>query len=169
MKRVINKIKNLIRWFPIIWKDQDWDHSFIWEILKFKLRNQAEYIGKHDRHNSAKRDAEIMLLCYRLIYNVQEGFYSHEYVDYQETKFRFEDTDSCEDCKELFIDEISEHFDDYFKKYPLIYKRVINNEKNIFKTETKAGIAMNIARINHDRAKKLLFKILENHIEGWWD
>jgi hypothetical protein len=28
---------------------------------------------------------------------------------------------------------------------------------------------MNIGHINHSRARKLLFKIMEENIEGWWD
>jgi hypothetical protein len=35
--------------------------------------------------------------------------------------------------------------------------------------ETKQVIAMNIGHINHNRARKLLFNILESQIEGWWD
>jgi hypothetical protein len=35
--------------------------------------------------------------------------------------------------------------------------------------EDKQVIAMNIGHINHDRARKLLFKIMEENIEGWWD
>ena len=38
-----------------------------------------------------------------------------------------------------------------------------------FKTDNKRGVAMNIGYINHNRAKKLLFNILENNIERWWD
>ena len=30
-------------------------------------------------------------------------------------------------------------------------------------------IAMEIARENQDRCRKLLFKIIEENIEGWWD
>jgi hypothetical protein len=33
----------------------------------------------------------------------------------------------------------------------------------------KQVIAMNIGHINHDRAKKLLFKLMEENIERWWD
>jgi hypothetical protein len=36
-------------------------------------------------------------------------------------------------------------------------------------SEIKRIIAMNIAHINQDRARKLLFKIMEENIEGWWD
>ena len=74
IKQFFKRIKNLIRWFPIIWKDQDWDDHYIFEILKFKLKNQAKYISYHNRHISAKRDAEIMMLCVRLIEKVQDEY-----------------------------------------------------------------------------------------------
>ncbi len=40
---------------------------------------------------------------------------------------------------------------------------------NAFPKDTKDGIAINISHINHLRAKKLLFNILEENIERWWD
>ena len=83
IKQFFKRIYNLYRWFPIIWKDQDWDHTYIYEILKFKLKNQAEYIGYHDRHVSAKRDAEIMMLCVRLIEKCQEDYYGTECFKYR--------------------------------------------------------------------------------------
>ena len=67
IRDVNRSIQSLIKWFPIIWKDRDFDHSFIFTILKFKLQNQAKYIGKQDRHTRAKRDAETMTTCVRLI------------------------------------------------------------------------------------------------------
>lgn len=169
LKRFFKRVQNLIRWFPIIWKDQDWDDYYIFEILKFKLKNQAEYIGYHDRHMSAKRDAEIMMLCVRLIDKVQDEWYGREYFDYQESEFKFIDSQSHPGMYELEIEEKSERYDEYFKKYPRIYKQVMNAEKSIFKKEGKGGIAMNIAHINEDRAHKLLFKILEQNIRRWWD
>ena len=39
---VTQGIKNLWRWFPIIWNDHDWDHTFIFKILRFKLQNTAD-------------------------------------------------------------------------------------------------------------------------------
>mgnify|MGYP003351274053 CR=1 FL=1 len=84
IKRFFKRIYNLYRWFPIIWKDQDWDDYYIFEVLKFKLKNQAEHIGGKDRHTRAKRDAEKMMLCVRLIEKVQEEYYGCEYQDYHE-------------------------------------------------------------------------------------
>jgi hypothetical protein len=36
-------------------------------------------------------------------------------------------------------------------------------------SDMKRVIAQNIAHLNHDRARKLLFKIMEENIEGWWN
>jgi len=161
LKQFIQKIKNLIRWLPIIWKDQDWDDFYIFEILKFKLKNQAKYIGKRGIHVSAKRDAEIMMTCVRLIEKVQDEYYGTEYFNYHKSELKFIDSESHPGMYEMEIEHISENFDDYFKKYPRIYKQA--------KTEDKYKTAFNIARINEERAHKLLFKILEQNIRRWWD
>lgn len=165
----IKSVRNLIRWFPIIWKDRDWDHHYIFEILKFKLKNQAEYIGGRDNHMSAKRDAEKMMLCVRLIDKIQEEYYLTETQNYHESKIEFIDSESHPGMYELEIRELSENFDEYFKKYPLVYKRTVAAEKTWFTRDSKSGIAHNMSHTNHERARKLLFKILEQNIERWWD
>jgi hypothetical protein len=169
IKRFFKRIRNLIRWFPIIWKDQDWDDHYIWEILKFKLKNQAEYIGYHDRHTSAKRDAEIMMLCTRLIDKIQSQYYLHEHSDYHQTEFITTPSTIRPGNYELDLKEISENFDDYFIKYPRIWVAVNKMDNPPFSKDTKDGIAINMSHINHLRAKKLLFNILEENIERWWD
>lgn len=165
-------IKNIIYWFPIIWKDRNWDSHYIFEIMTHKLKAQSKYIGERDIHTRAKRDAEVMMTCVRLMKLVQDEFYSSEYMDYHKTKNWFEPCKDKEGYSTWESKELEENFDDYFAKYPLIYKRVINGE-GVFNLEgrenDKQVIAMNIAHINHNRARKLLFKIMEQNIEGWWD
>jgi len=165
-------IKNIIYWFPIIWKDRNWDSHYIFEIMMHKLKAQSKYIGERDIHTRAKRDAEVMMTCVRLMKLVQDEFYSSEYMDYHKTKNWFEPCKDKEGYSTWESKELEENFDDYFAKYPLIYKRVINGE-GVFNLEGREDdnqvIAMNIAHINHNRARKLLFKIMEQNIEGWWD
>ena len=162
-------VKNLINWFPIVWKDRDWDHQYIWEVMKFKLSKQAKYIKTQGRHLSAERDAQIMMTCVRLMDKIQHEYYSSEYIDYYKSEIDFFDSTTKENCKELKITQTSERFDEYFEKYPLVYKKVKSSKKPLFSKKTKHGKAMNIAHINHQRARKLLFNILENNIERWWD
>ena len=162
-------IKNLWKWIPIIWKDRNWDQYYIWEVLKFKIKEQAKYIGVHDYHESAKRESEIMMTCARLIDKIQNDYYAEECFEYYENEFYFIPIKGKPEQSELKIEQKSEHFDDYFKKYPRIYKQVMNTEKSPFTKDTKFGIAMNIGLINHTKAKKLLFKLMETHIDRWWD
>ena len=163
-------IKNIWYWFPIIWKDRNWDDSFIFTILSHKFKAQSAYIGGRDIHQNAKRDAEIMMTCVRLIEKVKDEYYGMEYMDYHKTKHWFEPADK-EGYSTWESKLLEENFDDYFAKYPLIYKRVLNGEGwfKIDNENDKQRIAMNIAHINHDRARKLLFKLMEQNIEGWWD
>lgn len=171
-RKVINGIKNIIYWLPIIWKDRNWDSHYIFEIMKHKLKAQSHYIGTKNRHTAAKRDAEIMMTCVKLMELIQDEFYSSEYSDYHKTKHWFEDIEDKPGYSSWKSRLLEENFDDYFKKYPLIYKRVLNGEGWLSREgreDDKQIIAMNMGQINHSRAKKLLFKIMEDHIERWWD
>lgn len=171
-KEFMSGVKNIWYWLPIIWKDRHWDSHYIFEILSHKLNAQSKYIGSRDMHTTAKRDAEIMMTCVRLIKLIQDETFSSEYSDYHKTKHWFEDIEDKPDYSRWESRLLEENFDDYFAKYPLIYKRVLNGE-GIFnreeRLEDKQIIAMNMGHINHDRARKLLFKIMESEIERWWD
>lgn len=171
-KEIKRGIQKVWYWLPIIWKDRDWDSHYIFEILKHKLKAQADYIGDRDIHTRAQQDAKRMRLCVKLMQKIQDDEYSGEYIDYHKDRVWFTD---CEDRPDSYLmnsEIVWEKFDDYFKKYPLIYKRVMNGE-GVYTREgredDKQIIAMNIAKINQDRAHKLLFKIMEENILGWWD
>ena len=171
IKQFFKRIYNLYRWFPIIWKDQDWDDFYIFEILKFKLKNQAKYIGEKDRYLRAKRDAEIMMLCVSLIEKVQDEYYGMEYLNYCKSEMKFIPSKSHPDSYEIEFITLSEHYNDYFKKYPRIFNEVIKSKKYKLPLtkNVKEKVAFNIARINEERTHKLLFKILEQNIRRWWD
>jgi len=165
-------VVNIIYWFPIIWKDRNWDSYYIFEILKHKLTAQANYIAGRDIHTRAQHDARDMRICVKLIQLVQDEFYDSEYLDYPKTKHWFEPIDDNTGSLTWESKLLEENFDDYFAKYPLIHKRVLNGE-GVFNREgrenNKQIIAMNIGNINQTRAHKLLFKIMQDNILGWWD
>jgi len=165
-------IKNLRYWFPIIWKDRDWDSYFIFEILKHKLTAQAKYIGGRNYHTRASKDARDMRLCVKLMQLFQDETYCMEDMDYSKTKHWFEDALDHPGFKTWESRILEENFDDYFKKYPLVYKQVMNGAgafSIVGREDDKQVIAMSIAHTNHDRCRKLLFKIMEERIGGWWD
>ena len=148
-------LKNLIRWFPVIWKDRNWDSSHILEIWKKKISFQAEHIRKHGHHVNHIYDAERMETCVRLMSDIQDEFYSSEYNDYIKN--------STKSTKGW------EKFDDYLAKYPHAYREVTKTDRYIFDNDSKQNIAMNVGYYLHKKANRILFKLLERHLESWWD
>ncbi len=171
-KYIKQGIKNIIYWFPIIWKDRNWDHGYIFTILRHKLISHNECISKYNLHERSQQDARRITLCIKLIDKIQDDYYNMEHMDYHKNKHWFEPCNDGTGNSFWRSENIWERYDEYFKKYPLIYKRVMNGEGNISiigRETDKEVIAMNIAHINHDRARKLLFKIMEQNIEKWWN
>jgi hypothetical protein len=163
----IKGIQNLWKWFPVVWKDRDYDDHYIWQVIIFKIKNQAKYIGDRDFHVSAKRDAEIMMTCVRLMEKVSDEYYQMEYMDYCEDKHEFVDSDTP-GYSELKTTPISENFDEYFAKRKTSYHRVISNTKT-YRPDDRKHTAMSVAYMQHNRARKILFTLLERNIERWWD
>jgi len=167
-------IKNIIYWFPIIWKDRNWDDHYIFDILKHKLKAQAKYIGDRDWHTRAQLDAKRMRLCVSLIEKVQDETYEMEYTDYGKDRIWFTPCNDGTESSLINSEIIEDNYSEFFKKYPLIYKRVLKGEGPFTldgkgDSEMNKLIAMNISHINQERVHKLLFKILEENIRGWWD
>ncbi len=171
-REFIQGVRNLIKWFPIIWKDRDWDHYYIYEILKHKLKFQSKYIKEKDRHTRAQQHSRNMKICVSLIQKIQDGYYELEYMNYCIDKTWFEPIKDSYSWEREILDE---NYDFYFKLYPLIYKKVINGEikyydiNNVHGSERKERIAMSIAQYNQKRAQDLLFKIMNEQINSWWD
>jgi len=159
------RIKNLWRWLPIVWNDKDYDDHFIFEVLKFKIKNTADYTEQREWFVGYEHEVSRMRLCAKLIERVQEEWYEMEYFDYHTFTFKFvpiRDTDLCEMKSEMIEDRL----DDYFIKYPLIYKQVVSE---LGDTENRMRIAIHMGAKNYKRAKRLLFNVLDTHIERWWN
>ena len=125
LREFITGIKNLWAWFPIIWKDRDWDGWFIYQIIEFKLTRQSKYIGKMDRHVRAQKDARDMLICSKLIAKVKDEYYELEYFDYHKSAIRYTKIVGFDDRVEMDIDLVYENFDSYFNKYPKWHSKAV--------------------------------------------
>jgi hypothetical protein len=171
-RQLFTGFKNLWKWFPIIWKDRDWDDAFIFNVLKFKLQNTADELERAAFFVGYEHEVSRIRMCIKLINLIQEEYYELEYFDYEWSTFEFVPTGELdENGKDKFFEMKSQVFedklDDYFVKYPLAYKRVI--QKIGYDDSRRIRIAIHIGRDNHERAKRLLFNTLSKHIENWWN
>jgi hypothetical protein len=172
-KDFIRGVKNLWKWLPTVWQDRDWDPSYIYKVLQFKLEQQAYGISSRDRHTTAQRETELMLLCARLCWLQQEAAYEYEYLEYISSNHEFIPTDETKKWYTIESTTIEDNLDEYFDRYPIQYKRVLEgkinwNGKKVDPTD-RTEIAMYIAHENQQRSNRLLFKLLEQRINNWWD
>lgn len=49
-------IINLIKYFKIVWKDRDWDHYYLLELLEFKIKHMAY---QHENYSHSEESIKI--------------------------------------------------------------------------------------------------------------
>lgn len=163
----VRGIKNLIKWGPVIWKDRDWDDTFLFEIIKFKISNIASTHGKILPHLGAERNVEIMNTIVRLIDKFQSEHYLHEYYTYVDDEFTFVKIEGSDDY-EMKIKNLRDDLDEYFTKYPLLKNRATKHK--IYQSNpSSVRLAMAMGFVQHERAKRLIFELLNRHVDKWWE
>ena len=65
-------IKNLIKWFPLIWKDRNFDQGYLYDLIYFKLGEmqkffESDYTYSMDAKEYAKQIKECKELLKRII------------------------------------------------------------------------------------------------------
>lgn len=149
--------KNIIKWFPTIWKDRDWSHNHILIILKQKLYFTAKLHIQNQRYVGWEREVELMTLCIKLIDFVEKEHYEDVGYDWMEQKygkshFKFIPIEGS-DMSTLEIEHDNILSGQYTEEqYYQDWKRTHDE-----------------AALKHNKARRLLFNILDSHIERWWD
>ena len=165
LKEFLTGCKNLIKWSPTIWKQRDWDYSFIFDVLQKKIEFQRKELISANRHTRIETDNRDMTIVLNLIERVRNEHYGTEYLDYRETKFRFEDIESRPHHKSLELDIIWEDDDTFLSKYPSTVRKVMKDKHELNKTD----LCFWVAQYNQEKAHDLLFKILKERMRWWWD
>ncbi len=172
--RILRGVKNLIEWFPIIWEDRDYDSQYLMDLIKFKIQKMSKLQGSTNSHVSTQRNVEIMNTVVKLIDKVQEETYRHEYYDYFDSTFKFVKVDRTdndpkrEDYYTMEEEIIRDDTQEYIKKYPRTYKQVITH--SLYKEDMDPKIIpMIMGDIRHEKAKRLLFSLMERNVDKWWE
>ena len=65
-----------------------------------------------------------------------------------------------------------DNLDDFFKKYKNKHQRILNGKIKLvqrpIEEKDRETIAFEISHYNEDRARTLLFKLIERNIPRWW-
>jgi hypothetical protein len=166
-KQFIDGVLNLVKWAPVIYKDKNWDDTYIFEILKFKLVQQRKELVEANRHMGVEAINRDITICLNLIERIQEETYNLEYQDFIREKVWFSKNDN--DTFTCHSEVEDENFAGYFKKYQNQTKYLLNKHPKLGLPENKMSLAIHLSHLNQKRCQTLLFKILNEKINYWWD
>ena len=159
-------VKNIIRWTPTIYHDRDWDGNYILKILQKKIEFQRKELVNANRHTEIERDNRYMTLTLNLLERVREEHYQFECMDYWHDTISFADVPGKSGLKSIEVETKTERFDEYLNKYPSSVRAVIkeHGEQN-----DKKRLCLLVSYYNHKKANKILFRVLEERLNQWWD
>lgn len=185
-------VMNIIKWFPVVTEDRDWDHQYIIDALRFKISNTCNYIKRAQRHENWENDVRYMEIALRLmdrIWPTRETpgvSYEMEYSQYHISEHKWVDLTPEEEekniaalgeklgkgCKRMEIKESSENFKEFFAKNKNMHRKAveyIKKNKGWTSPRSKLTRAIVISRLKHEKARNLFFKILAEKLESWWN
>jgi len=155
-------VMNLIKWFPVIWTDRDWDYYF-WLKINYKKLREMEKCIRDGCHLNSERDADnihkAMLAIERLISD-----------DYIMTVNKFVD----EKYGEPKMVSIPCKWDDDGK--PTLYECDFRTDKWMELTESQKKQGEFLRRKNYRHADYLkkqdleyVTKMINKYLFHWWD
>lgn len=161
-------IKNLIRYFKIIWKDRDWDFGYTVKLLRFKLQNQSKYFeGDNYRSDSDYQVSRLKLADKLLsIYTLEPGSLSEQYYDAEKQEVE----DAGYGYKFEFVEiPNTKHKEGgpYYELERAFYQDLNEDEKD--KAAQFISEVRKKYRNKEEKAKKLAWKLINQHLENWWD
>jgi len=75
-------VYNLWVWFPIVWKDRQWDEMYLYQMLEFKFRRMEKfYASKYSWCEDAPIVAKQCQICKNLCERIIRDEYTSPYAD----------------------------------------------------------------------------------------
>lgn len=152
IKRFFVSISNLISWFPIIWRDQDWDHNYLYEILHFKLKRMEKCL-RNGHHMDCEEDADNIQICVECLERLIVDEYVDKDWDFIRSKWgeiRWEECENKPGYCEMKLENIKTEKDE--EEYRKDVHELLEKEENLVKDDLS-----------------LLFEVMKDKIRNWWD
>ena len=166
IRNFLTSCNNLIKWFPTIWNDRDWDGHFILKILQKKIEFQRKELVNANRHTRIESDNRDMTLALNLLERVKEEYYSLECMDYWDSEIVFDDVPENPELKSVEVNTTAERYDEDLAKYPSSVRALTKEHGEEL---DKQRLCLMVSNYNHNKANKLLFRVLEERLAYWWD
>lgn len=84
-------ISNLYYYFKVIWKDQNFDYSFIDSLLLAKLKRTKDYLDKNIYYSMDKKVIQSLKICIDILERKEKDFYYNTFVHLINNPMPFEE------------------------------------------------------------------------------
>ena len=149
-------IFNLVKWFPVVWKDRWWDYEFLLIVLRFKLRDMEKNFREKGIHVHAEKDTNKMQRCLYALNRLLD-------FDYNEMVFRHHDK-KWGKAKIDWVDTDNKKF----KELRISRCNVITEEDKERERKEYRGLSGHVEYlIGQDL--DYLFSMMRKHVRNWWD
>ena len=153
IRTFVASFKKTIEWFPIIWKDRDWDHTYFYIVLKHKLEMMSKYekkyaIAERSAEIAEKMDEAVNLIDKLLNYDYTEEAEKPFYEVYPDFKLDIKFVPPTDGSK---FGEIKFNLDDDPKMRELYNRYIWDGDK--------------VESADKDK----LFDLIKENIYDWWD
>lgn len=116
-------IKNLIFWFPIIWRDRDWDYHYLLKVMSHKLHKMENFHREIPDDLSLNKSNQILELAAILDRIIENDYKSDVYLsDFKTSKFKKKKNN------QVFVSKLTEEELE-------IYTRLLLDETNMIEKD----------------------------------
>jgi hypothetical protein len=153
-----SNVKRIIDYVPLLWRDRDWDHSFLMDMLEFKLtRIEKALKAGHCRHDPHKmRDLRSMISLLKRI----------KASEYHDTVFK--DHDKKWGKLKLNFGVKEKLGDTYVYKSCVTRSKVKTKEDEQLEAKESRRLYSKVNKLEQEDLD-LFFRLLRKRIESLWD
>lgn len=154
--RLVNFIKQLYAYLPIIWRDNDFDYSALLNLMEFKLSRMSKHMIEHNIVVDAPKISKELRVAAELCKRINnDNYYELPLAklaeQYGELEWGSEPTENTR-SQRMILDrpkarEGTPEYDVVKKKERVIFER---------------------AKEQRDNDKKYLFHLMEKRMDSWW-
>jgi hypothetical protein len=157
LTRFMTKVKRLLDFVPIIWKSYDFDYRYALDLFHYQLTRTADLLeSPKASHLYAKQDARRLRTILELMKKVYDEEYRMEYYDTLESIYG----------KNTMIWEDRE---DGTYLYKGLQWEGVNTPEEQKGVDELYNTLREKSEKKHQKAKQLLWKMVEHNLENFWD
>lgn len=167
IKQFFQGLRNIIRWMPTIYRDRDWDHAFINDLLQKKLEFMREELVTANRFVGVEAVNKDITLALNLLERIRHSYYEMEMYDYIDKSYEFVPADVTADYFVIQDTILEDNLEEYLDKYKHTAKKLRKKYK-LKRSETEK-LAHRVSEYNQQKCERIFWKLMSYKSTHWWD